>query len=194
MCFCIMQLMSETYQSKRERWQRLMETLPAGLREHIALRNVEAVAALPPQAQARLLEAIRSGLKRLPLAVEKLKANPNLSVAELLEPTAQAVIPEDPPIRAELADIIQKCFPDMPRISAEALAEASLMDIARILARTHEQMLSSEHLKTDFVMMVLYGLMRQTLDQLEEIIGQTPSLQQALEKSALPWKSNDWRK
>jgi hypothetical protein len=44
--------MSETYQSKRERWQRLMESLPAGLREHISLRNVEAVAALSLQVQA----------------------------------------------------------------------------------------------------------------------------------------------
>ncbi len=182
-----MRTMSETYQSKRERWQRLIEqpSLP-GLREHVALRNVEAVAALPPQAQARLLEAIRSGLKRLPAAVEKLKANPNLPVAELLEPTAQAVISENPSIQAELADMIQLCFPDMPRVSAEALADASLMDVARIIGHAHNQMLASEHLKTDFVMMVLYGLMRQTLDQLEEIIEQTPSLRQALEKAPCP--------
>jgi hypothetical protein len=186
--------MSETYQSKRERWQRLMKTLPAALREHVALRNVEAVATLPPQAQARLLEAIRSGLKRLPPAVEKLKANPNLPVAELLEPTAQTTIPVDPPIQAELADMIQQCFPDMPRVSAEALADANLMDVARMIGHAHNQMLSSEHLKTDFVMMVLYGLVRQTLDQLEEIIEQTPSLRRALEQSGLAWKPNDWRK
>jgi hypothetical protein len=189
-----MRHMSETYQSKRERWQRLLATLPAGLREHVALRNVEAVAALRPQAQVRLLEAIRSGLKRLPPAVEKLKVNPNLPVAELLEPTAQAIIPVDPPIQAELADMIQQCFPDMPQVSAEALADANLMDVARMIGRAHNQMLVSEHLKTDFVMMVLYGLMRQTLDQLEEIIEQTPSLRQALEKSSLPWKPHDWRK
>jgi hypothetical protein len=149
---------------------------------------------LPPQAQVQLLEAIRSGLKRLPAAVQKLKANPNIPVAELLEPTAQVVISENPSIQAELAEMIQLCFADMPRISAEALADASLMDVARVLSRTHNQMLASEHLKTDFVMMVLYGLIRQTLDQLEEIIEQTPSIRQALEKSALPWKPNDWRK
>jgi hypothetical protein len=189
-----MQFMSETYQSKRERWQRLRASLPVGLREHVALRNVEAVAALPPQAQVRLLEAIGSGLKRLPAAVEKLTANPNLPVAELLEPTSQPVTSGNPSIQAELADMIQQCFPDMARISAEALSEASLMDVARVLGRSHEQMLSSQHLKTDFVMLVLYRLMRQTLDQLEEIIEQTPSLRQALEKTALPWKPNDWRK
>jgi hypothetical protein len=189
-----MQFMSETYQSKRERWQRLRASLPVGLREHVALRNIEAIAALSPQAQARLVEAIRSGLKRLPPAIEQLKTNPNIPVAELLEPTAQVGISENPSFQAELADTIQLCFPDMPRISAEALSEASLMDVARILGRTHNQMLCSEHLKTDFVMMVLYGLMRQTLDQLEELIEQTPSLRQALERSALPWKPKDWRK
>ena len=58
--------MSETYQSKRERRQRMLEALPHDLREHIAQRNIEAVAALSAQAQARLLEVIQAGLKRLP--------------------------------------------------------------------------------------------------------------------------------
>ena len=58
--------MSETYKSKRERWQRLLESLPIDLREHVSLRNVEAVAALTSQAKARLVEALHSGLKRLP--------------------------------------------------------------------------------------------------------------------------------
>ena len=80
--------MSETYQSKRERWQRMLEALPVGLREHVSLRNVEAVAALPSQAQKRLAEAIQAGLKRLPRAVEQLRVNPNTSVADLLNPPA----------------------------------------------------------------------------------------------------------
>ncbi len=43
--------MTENYQAKRERWQRQLESLPTGLREHVSLRNVESVAALTPQAQ-----------------------------------------------------------------------------------------------------------------------------------------------
>lgn len=191
----MMRLMSETYQSKRERWHRLLETLPAGLREHVALRNVEAVASLPPQTQARLMEAIRAGLKRLPPAIEKLKINPNLPVAELLDPTIVPPVPESTTqIQEEVADMIQQCFPDMPRISADALAEAGLMDAARSIALAHRNMLASDHLKTDFVMMVLYGLMCQTLEQLEELIQQTPTLRQAFDQSSLPWKPNDWRK
>ena len=144
--------MSETYQSKRERWQRLLETLPVGLREQVSLRNVEAVAALPPQAQERLAEAIQAGLKRLPRAVEQLRVNP------------------------------------------DALGNADVMDVARTVAQAHHQLFKSNHLRTDFVVMVLYGLMRQSLESLEEVIEQTPALLQAFNQSSLPWKPNDWRK
>jgi len=162
--------MSETYQSKRERWQRLLETLPVGLREQVSLRNVDAVAALPPQAQERLEEAIQAGLKRF----------------------SAADFPQH--IQNELADLIQLCFPDMPRMSAEALANADVMGVARTAAQAHHQLFKSNHLRTDFVVMVLYGLMRQSLERLEEVIEQTPALLQAFNQSSLPWKPNDWRK
>ena len=193
--------MSETYQSKRERWQRLLETLPATLRVHVSLRNVEAVAALPSQAQERLVEAIQAGLKRLPRAVEQLKVNPNTSVADLLNPPAQLVatplqlaseFPQH--IQNELANLIQQCFPDMPRVSAEALANSDVMDVARTTAQAHHLLFKSNHLRTDFVVMVLYGLMRQSLENLEEVIEQTPAVRQAFNQSSLPWKPNDWRK
>ena len=190
--------MSETYRSKRERWQRLLETLPAGLREHVSLRNVEAVATLPPQAQQRLAEAIAAGLKRLPQAVERLKANPDAAISELLHPFAQLIVESSykptQQTHKELADLFQLCFPDMPRISAEALANSDVLEIARTTAHAHSQLLESNYLKTDFVMMVLYGLMRQTLERLEEVIEQTPTLRQAFDQSSLPWKPNDWRK
>jgi len=193
--------MSETYQSKRERWQRLLETLPNGLREYVSLRNVEAVAALTPQAQQRLAEAIQSGLKRLPRAVEQLRTNPDISVADLLSPPVQPDTESAQPspdfpqhIEEELANLIQSCFPDMPRISAQALANADVMDVPRNIAQAYSQIFKSHHLRTDFVMMVLYGLMRQTLERLEEVIEGTPALRQAFDQSALPWKPNDWRK
>ncbi len=190
--------MSETYQSKRERWGRILESLPIDLREHVSLRNVEAVASLTTQAQKRLVEALHSGLKRLPRAVEQLRMNPDTSVAELLNPPAQTVttqasaLPQH--IQKELADLIQLCFPDMPRISAEALADADVMDIARQTAQAHHNLFESDHLRTDFVMVVLYVLVRQTLERLEETIADTPALRQIFDQSCLPWKPNDWRK
>ncbi|MBI3340119.1 MAG: hypothetical protein HY022_08315 [Chloroflexi bacterium] len=193
--------MSETYQSKRERWQRTLESLPEGLREHVSLRNVEVVAALTPLAQERLAEAIQAGLKRLPRAAEQLRINPGTSVADLLNPPAHFVAqPPQPPsdfpghIQQQLADLIQGCFPDMPRISAEALANSEVMDAARSVAQAHEQLLTSNHLRTDFVMMVLYELIRQTLEHLDEVIEATPALRQAFDQNSLPWKFNDRRR
>ncbi|MCL4268607.1 MAG: hypothetical protein KJZ72_03645 [Anaerolineales bacterium] len=185
--------MSETYQSKRERRQRMLEALHAELREHVSLRNVEAVAALAPQAQTRLLEAIQAGLTRLPRAIEQLRKDPQTSVADLLTPPSQievapAIKPVQIAIAQTVADQIQECFPDMPRVSAEALAEAEVMQVVRSVAETHQQVFKSGHIKTDFVMLTLYGLMRQTLEQLEEIIEESPALRQAFEQT------NEWRK
>ena len=190
--------MSETYQSKQERRQRLLESLPANLRPHVSVRNIEAVAALSTQAQARLLEAIHAGLKRLPRAIDQLRANPDTSVADLLNPHSQPVteilIQTDSSIvQQEVADLIQQCFPDMPRVSAEALADADVMQIVRTIAQTHQQLFKSNHIKTDFVMLILYGLIRQTLEQMEEIIEDTRALRQAFDQGELPWKPNEWR-
>lgn len=192
--------MSETYQSKRERWQRMLEALPVGLQKHISLRNVEAVAGLTPEAQERLTEAIQAGLKRIPRAVEQLKERPNTSVADLLNPPALEIeaplaesdIPEH--VRRELTELIQICFPDMPRVSAEALSTSDVMEIVRRAAQAQKHLLTARTLKTDFVMMVAYGLIRQSLERLEEIITTTPALRQAFNQSPIPWKPNDWRR
>ena len=185
--------MSETYQSKRDRRQRILESLPLGLREHIAQRNIDAVTALSPQAQTRLLEAVQAGLKRVPRAIEQLRADPDTSIADLLNPPAQpetelATQTNSSFIGQEVAGLIQECFPDMPRVSAEALADADVMQIVRSVAEKHQQVFKSNHVKTDFVMLTLYGLMRQTLERLEEMIEETPALRQAFEKT------NEWRK
>ena len=193
--------MSETYQSKRERWQRMLETLPENLREHVSLRNVEAVASLTLPAQERLSEAIQAGLKRLPRAVEQLKLDPDTSVPDLLKPPSQSVARTLPSsvefptfLKKELADLIQLCFPEINRLSVEALTEADVLGVARQTLQTHHQLFQSRHLKTDFVLVILYGLMRQSLEQLEKIIQETPALKQAISQSPLPWKPNERRK
>ena len=191
--------MSETYQSKRDRRQRMLESLPLGLRERIAQRNIDAVTTLSPQAQTRLLEAVQAGLKRLPRAIEQLRADPDTSIVDLLNPPAQpeTELPaqtNSSSIVQEVAALIQECFPDMPRVSAEALAEADVMQDVRSVAETHQQIFKSNHIKTDFVMLTLYSLLRKTLERLEEIIEETPALRQAFNQGELPWKSNEWSK
>ncbi len=195
-----MRRMSETYKSKRERWQRLLGGLPTILREHVSLRNVETVAALPPQAQVRLAEAIQAGLKRLPRALEQLQIDPYVPVTDLLNPPVQPLIASSPTgsqlpqnIHAELIDLLQACFPDMPRMSADALVRAEVFEMVRMAAQVHHQLFESPHLRTDFVMMVLYGLMRQSLERLEAMIEDQPALRQVFNQGSLPWKPNDWR-
>ena len=90
--------------------------------------------------------------------------------------------------------MIQLCFPEMTRVSAEALVEADVMEITRQTLQAHHQVFESNHLRTDFVMVILYGLIRQTLERLEEIIQVTPALRQAITQSPLPWKPNERRK
>lgn len=189
----IIRSVSESYQAKRERWQRMLERLPLELREHVSLRNVEAVAALTPQAQQRLAEAIRSGLQRLPRAVEQLRTDPGTPLSQLLhpdtrEPSGGFSAPQS--AAGEVTGLIQSCFPDMPRLSAEALASAEVMDIVVETAQAHRKLLSATQLHTEFVMVVLYSLMRRTMEQLDVIIASSPSLQHALAQSELPIQSH----
>jgi hypothetical protein len=204
--------MSETYQSKRERWQRLKEALPASLRPHVSLRNVEAVSSLSIDAQFRLLEAIQAGLKRLPRAIqaglkrlpraiEQLKANPDTPVSDLLNPAQAATNPTQAgpqtevsqEIRNELADLVQACYPDMPRLSAEALAEAEAMQGAGEVAQALGNLFNSEHLKVDFVLVTLYALIAGTLERFETLISESPAAQQVLAQSDLSNIPTQWR-
>ena len=193
--------MSETYQSKRERWQRMQAALPVDLRPHVSLRNVEAVSSLSVDAQFRLLEAIQAGLKSLPRAIEQLKVNPDTSVSELLNPVQTATPPTQErhkgelpqEIRNELADLVQACYPDMPRLSADALVEADAMQVAGEVAQALGNLFNSEHLKADFVLVTLYALIAGTLERLETLIAESPAAQQVLAQSDLSNISTQWR-
>ncbi len=188
----IIRSVSESYQAKRERWERLIASLPTELREHVSLRNVEAVAALTPQAQQRLAEAVRSGLQRLPRAVEQLRADPDTPLSQLLQRTVRessgvSAAPES--AVGEVTGLIQSCFPDMPRLSAEALASAEIMEVVVETAHMHHRLLNATQLRTEFVMVVLYALMRRTMEQLEAVVAASPSLHSAVAQCALPAQS-----
>jgi hypothetical protein len=191
--------MSETYQSKRERRQRILAALPAELRPHVSLRNVEAVNALTPRAQIRLTEAVQAGLKRLPRAIEQLKANPDTPLSELVD-TVQTTTPQtqaqeklSEELLGELADLIQACYPDMPRLSAEALVEAESMQVAGEVAQAFGAMFSSKHLKADFVLVTMYALVAGALEHLETLIAESPAAQGVLAQSDLSKIPTQWR-
>ena len=184
--------MAENYASKRERWQKQLDALPDTLRGHISLRNVESVSALSPAAQQTLAQAIQAGLNRLPRAIETLRHNPQATVAELLEHAPINTLERGPAAnqseqsaRKQLADLVQLCYPDMPRLSAEALSEAdALAEILQVIS-AQEGMFSSTHLHSDFVVVIFHGCLRQALERLEAHLAANPAFQQAVSQSDL---------
>ena len=184
--------MTENYTSKRERWSKQIDALPESLRGHISLRNVEAVSALSPEAQQTLAQAIQAGLNRLPRAIETLRHNPQATVAELLEHApvsslelALVARQSEQSARRQLADLVQACYPDMPRLSAEALSEAeALAEILQVVS-AHESMFVSPHLHSDFVVVIFHGCLRQALERLEAHLAGNPAFQQAVSQSGL---------
>jgi hypothetical protein len=190
--------MSESYTSKRERWQKLLNALPESLRGHVSLRNVEAVSALPLPAQETLAQAIQAGLKRLPRAIEILENTPHLTVAELLERvTATSVarqsdentIPPNTVTHRQLADLVQFCYPDMPRLSAEALCDSEALSGVLQIVAAHESLFASPHLNSDFVLVVFNACLRQTLERLDTKLAENPVFQQAVAKSGVKFSS-----
>ena len=81
----------------------------------------------------------------------------------------------------------------MPRLSAEALVEAEAMQVAGEVAQAFGAMFTSEHLKADFVLVVLYALVAGALERLETLIADTPAAQQVLAQSDLSHLSTQWR-
>jgi len=194
--FRIIAPMTETYASKRERWQKLLDALPANLRGHISLRNVEAVSGLSPQAQETLAQAIQAGLKRLPRAIELLEMAPGLSVAELLEKVSAAreLVGEPAPApsadtRRRLADLVQFCYPDMPRLSAEALCEAEALSGVLQVVSAQESLFVSPHLNADFVLVIFHACLKQALERLESKTAGNPAFQQAVSQSGLSYSN-----
>lgn len=196
--------MTENYAAKRERVQRAQAGLPAGLRSRVSLRNAEAVAGLSAPAQATLEQALAQGLKSLPQAVRLLQQNPATFVSELLiavgqvrrtqpsailafEPaTARTDTPPD--TLPALTALIQTCYPDMPRLAAEALAGAPAMQGLRAVMQAHQDVLAAQPSRSDFVMVTFYGLLRQTQERLRQVISDTPAYQQALRQSGAGWQ------
>lgn len=189
--------MTENYASKRERWQKLLDALPESLRGHISLRNVEAVSALSPQAQGTLAQAIQAGLKRLPRAIELLGKAPELTVPELLEkvsagqePAEIAIVPNADTQRRS-ADLIQFCYPDMPRVSAEALGQAdALSDVLQVVSAL-ESVFASPHLNSDFVLVIFHACLKQALERLEGKLAENPAFQQAVSQNNLTTHSTE---
>jgi hypothetical protein len=199
--------MPETYAQKRQRWQKLAAELPHNLGERVALRNIPAVAALPSGAQETLAAALDQGLasRQVKKAIQVLKTVPEIQPERLLEQLESATEPrhalEKPatenhvatsqPIQtatlSALADLLQSCFPDMVRASAEALAKSpSMAPLSRLLAASQVCLNNPEN-RSDVTVIVLAGLLQQLSTELDQLILSHPNYQRALQTSGVRW-------
>lgn len=182
------------YDQRRQRRQQLIEELPPDLRQWIALRHVEAVAKFPPEIQQRLAEAIQAGIKA-PTAIRFLKENPEATVAEIVKEPGKRRPTEmkhmrrspDPNHLILLADLLQTCFPDMPRATATAMAGSDLLSEVLDIIRTQQTCFESHHTQSDFIVVVLCGLVLSTIERLNKIISTRMVYRQAIQQSGLDW-------
>ena len=196
----ILPVMAESYQSKRERWQRQRETFPPALQD-VALSLVDSIASLEESARQRLA-VVFADLESIPKAITLLDIFPDMPADTLLRfanaeqgiswqsiqtpalPNVQlkpkAHIAED---LLTLADLLQGFYPGMPRTAAEALAASSTMQAAMQVVKSLR--LAREDAKSDFISLCLYGLFKENTQALETAIRANPAFLNAARQSVL---------
>ena len=186
--------MPVSYAKRRQRRQKLAEGFPPNLRGRIALRNVEFVAKFPPDVQQKLAEAIRDGI-RIPAAIRYLQENPEAKVDEIVKNAGRRRQTENKRSQGfpethqltQLADLLQTCFPDMPRTTAEAMAGSVLLSEVLGIICAQQACFDSQHAQSDFVVVVLCGLALATIERLNQIIQKRTIYRQALQQSGVAW-------
>ena len=184
--------MAENYQSKKERWKRLRETFPVPLRQ-IALSLVDSIAALEDPARELLAETL-SALDSLPKAILLLDIFPDMDEENLLQlvntkkknswqslksPAREKSRVLDNPVQESpkdilaLANLLQSFYAQMPRTAAESLASSGSMKEALNVLRAVR--IAREETNSDFVILCLYGLFKESKKLLAEDIKANPS-------------------
>jgi hypothetical protein len=91
----------------------------------------------------------------------------------------------DPRDIQTLTEILIKCYPSMPVSSAGGLAKSEVMREAIRVVVAVRLALESNHAKSDFVILALFGLFRTTKLQLQEIVQGNPAYLQAIKQSGI---------
>jgi hypothetical protein len=86
-----------------------------------------------------------------------------------------------------LANLLLKCYPDMPTTSAEALARADVMGTSLRVVRETRNAIQTAN--SDFVVVALFTLFEEKLNELKELINGNPAFVKAIQLSRPDWKS-----
>jgi hypothetical protein len=202
--------MSEPWNLRRDRLLKVREGFPESLRE-IPVRYVEDVGRLGPDALRALERAYRVEVVNIPRALKYMRENLVLSVEDMIEfarpekpgpktggadklgeskdaASQPAPIPATRPSEKDiqtLASLLMACYPGMPEISANAMAQADVMrEALKVIAATREA-IESNHAQSDFVILSLFKLFSQSKKQVLEIIQGNPAFKKAFENSRI---------
>jgi hypothetical protein len=100
-------------------------------------------------------------------------------------PATQLSAALDPRDIKTLTEILINCYPSMPITSAEGLAKSEVMrESIRVVAAVR-QALESDHSKSDFVILALFGLFRTTKIRFQEIVQSNSTYLKAIKQSGI---------
>jgi len=86
-----------------------------------------------------------------------------------------------------LVSLLLKCYPDMPPTSAYAFARANVMETSlRVVRETRNDVHTAN---SDFVVVTLFTLFEEKLNELKELINGNPAFIKAIQLSRPDWKS-----
>jgi hypothetical protein len=189
------------YAERKKRRQELLQELAPELRQRLALRHVEAVAKLTPEAQQTLAEALSAGLRRIPDAIAYLHEQPQASAEEVLRvckdgrqgkalPPAPTALPWSPVdtdsgVLADLSELLEDCFPGMLGMTASALAVDELLSDLLALVYARQACFRSKSIQSELVFVALCGLALRFIDELNRLMDSHPHYRGALEQSGI---------
>jgi hypothetical protein len=97
--------------------------------------------------------------------------------------------PALPPTREDLdhlARMLMLCFRDMPKITAESMAESDLLREVLAVVSAKRLAVGSKYAASEFVLLTLLFLFHQSEKEIRDSINQKPSLKKLLEEKGYP--------
>lgn len=195
--------MPEYADTKARRRRRIRETFPPPLNK-IAIRHVDSVQALSELHRNLLTQALQEvGVHRLMDCLEILKhygeriQDESELITRLEEiqklPPASSIssfaLPQDRSREDAtlLASLLIRCYPDMPQSSAEALVSSEVMAAPMAVVATTRHALDDA--TSDFVIIALYALFEERLQEIGQIISNNPAFIKAIQRSHPDWNT-----
>ena len=191
---------SDQAQVKAIRRRTLREAFPPPLNQ-IAVRHVDSVAALDDDRRLILSQAIqKTSLRHAATFIDVLNKGtvliqnaddlialiPSPTVKESGKPVGDTELSK--PNLADTAYIVNlllKCYPDMPRTSADALARAHVMDGPLQVVRATRVAMNKAN--SDFAIITLFTLFEEKSNELKELINGNPAFVKAIQLSRPSW-------